>query len=200
MRKNLVTLFFGFVFIAALVSNAQAQMCGCMGEKGGGMPEGMMGGMGHHDMGMMPGMGGMQGGAMMMEEDHPMWKHLMALGLDEKQKEALKALRSKTMKDMVKKKADKQIADIELRDLLDKDTVDMKAVEALAKKKESLKTEMFLAHVKAHEEMKSILTPEQRKKLKEMMGPGHGGGCGMMGGMKGGDAEHKDMPMHEHMH
>jgi Spy/CpxP family protein refolding chaperone len=136
---------------------------------------------------------------MMMDDDHPMWKHLMGLGLDEKQKEALKALHSKTMKDMTKRKADAEIASIELKDLLDKDPVDMKAVEAAAKKSGSLRTEMFLAHVKAHEEMKSILTPEQRKKLKEMMESGQGGGCGMMGGM-GGAEEHKDMPMHEHMH
>jgi len=196
MRKIIGSIFFGFIFIAMLVSNAQAQMCSCMGENGGGMQKGMMSGTGHHDMGMMHGMGGMQGGRMMMDNDHPMWKHLMGLGLDDKQKEALKTLRSKTMKDMVKKSADKQVAGIELEDLLDKDSVDMKAVEALVKKQGSLNTEMFLAHIKAHEEMKSILTPEQRKRLKEMMGPGHGAGCGMMGG----NAEHKDMPMHEHMH
>ena len=190
MRKNLVSILFGFVFIAALVSNAQAQMCGCMQEGG------MMGGMGHQSMGMMHGMGGMQGGAMMMGDDHPMWKHLMGLGLDDKQKDALKALRSKTMKDMAKKGADKQIASIELKDLLDKDPVDMKSVEASVRKNESLKTEMFLAHLKAHEEMKSILTTDQRKRLKEMMEAGHGAGCGMMGG----EAEHKYMPMHEHMH
>ena len=105
---------------------------------------------------------------MIMDDDHPMMKHLMGLGLDEKQKDALKALRSKTMKDIIKKSADKQVAGIELRDLLDKDTVDMKAVEASVKKSESLRTEMFLAHIRAHEEMKSILTPEQRKKLKDM--------------------------------
>jgi Spy/CpxP family protein refolding chaperone len=196
MKKSLISIFFSFIFISALAMDAKAQMCGCMGEKGGGMQKGLMGEMEHHDMGMMHGMGGMQGGGMMMDDDHPMWKHLMSLGLDDKQKEALKTLRSKTMKDMVKKSADKQVADIELKDLLDKDSVDMKAVEALVKKKGSLNTEMFLVHIKAHEEMKSILTPEQRKRLKEMMGPGHGAGCGM----KGVDAEHKDMPMHEHMH
>lgn len=180
-----------------MVLNAQAQMCGCMGEKGGGMQEGgMMGGMGHQGMAMMHGMGGMQGGAMMMDDDHPMWKHLMGLGLDDKQKDALKALRSKTMKDMVKRMADMQIAGIELKDLLDKDPVDMKSVEVSLKKNASLKTEMFLAHIKAREEMKSILTPDQRKRLKEMMEAGRGAGCGMMGG----EAEHKDMPMHEHMH
>ncbi len=197
MRKSLVSIFFGFIFIAALVSNAKAQMCGCMGGKGGGMQEGgMMGGMGHQDMGMMHGMGGMQGGGMMMDDDHPMWKHLMSLGLDDKQKDALKALRSKMMKDMAKRRADMQIAGIELKDLLDKDPVDMKAVEASVRKNEALKTEMFLAHIKAHEEIKSILTPDQRKRLKEMMEAGRGAGCGMMGGAP----ERKDMPMHEHMH
>jgi Spy/CpxP family protein refolding chaperone len=191
MRKVLIGAFFSFIFISALSLNAYAQMCGCMGGSGGGMRGGMMEGMEHQGMSMMHGMGGM-----MMDDDHPMWKHLMGLGLDDKQKEALKALRSKMMKDMAKKGADRQIAGIELRDLLDKDAVDMKAVEAAVKKSESLRTEMFLAHVRAHEEMKSILTPEQRKQLKEMMASGHGAGCGMMGGA----AEHKDMPMHEHMH
>ena len=189
MRKVLIGVFFSFIFISALSLNAYAQMCGCMGGSGGGMRGGMMGGMEHQGMSMMHGMGGM-----MMDDDHPMWKHLMGLGLDEKQKEALKALRSKMMKDMAKKGADRQIAGIELKDLLDKDPVDMKAVEAAVKKSESLRTEMFLAHVRAHEEMKSILTPEQRKQFKEMMASG--AGCGMMGGAP----EHKDMPMHEHMH
>jgi len=197
MRKRMVSIVLGFIFIAVLVSNAQAQMCGCTGDKDAGMQAGgMMGGMGHHEMGMMHGMSDMHGGGMMMHDDHPMWKHLMALGLDDKQKDALKALRSKTMKDMVKKWADKQIADIELKDLLNKDPIDMKSVEASVKKKESLKTEMFLAHIKAHEEMKSILTPDQRKRLKEMMEADHGAGCGMTVG----DTEHKDMPMHERMH
>ena len=72
MRKSVVSIFFGLLFIAVLVSSAQAQMCGCMGEKGGGMQKGgMMGGMGHHDMGMMHGMGGMQGGGMMMVKSWP---------------------------------------------------------------------------------------------------------------------------------
>lgn len=196
MRKSLISIFFGIIFIAAAALTAQAQMCGCMGGKGGGMQEGgMMEGMGHQGMGMMHGMGG----GMMMDDDHPMWKQLTSLGLDDKQRDALKALRSKTMKDMVKKRADMQIAGIELKDLLDKDPVDMKAVEASVKKNESLKTEMLLAHIRAREEMKSLLTPDQRKRLKEMMETGRGACCSMMGGMMHGGAEHKDMPMQEHM-
>jgi Spy/CpxP family protein refolding chaperone len=192
MRKSLISIFLGSIFITALAMNAHAQqMCGCGDGYGGGMRDGMMECRGHQGMGMMHGMGG----GMMMDDGHPLWKYLMNLGLDEKQIDALKALRSRTMKDMIKKRADKQIAAIELKDLLDKDPVDMKAVEASMKKNEALKTEMFLAHIKAREEMKSILTPEQRKRLKEMMKTACGVGCGMMGG----DMEHKDMPMHEHM-
>ncbi len=192
MRKILISLIVGFIFISVLSLDAYAQMCGGMGGAGGGMRGGMgmMEGMEHPGMGMMYGMGGM-----MMEGGPHMWKHLMHLGLDEKQQEALKALRSKTMKEMAKKRADMAVAGIELRDLLDKEPVDMKAVEAAAKKKASIQTEMFLAHVKAHEEMKSILTPEQKKKLKEMMESDQGPGCGMMGGA----AERRDMPMHQHM-
>jgi len=195
MRKSLTSIFFGFIVIAALALNADAQMRGCMDGSGGGMPRGKMECMEHQGMDMMHGMGGMQGCGMMMDDDHPMMKHMKDLGLDEKQKEAFRALRSKTMKDMIKKRADKQIAGVELGDLLGKDVVDMKAVEASVKKSESLRTEMFLAHIRAHEEMKSILTPEQRKRLKEMMA-GRGAGCAQMGG----DAGPKDMPMHEHMH
>jgi len=191
MGKNLVIVILGIICISAMALTADAQMCGCMGGPGG-----MMEGKEHKEMGMMHGMGGMQESGMMMDGDQPMWKHLMSIGLDEKQTEALKALRSKTMKEMIKKMSDKQIAGLELKDLLDKDPVDMKAVETSAKKIEALRTEMFLAHIRALEEVKSILTPEQRKRFKEMMASGHGAGCGMMGG----DDDHKDMHMHEHMH
>ena len=187
MKKSLISIFFGIVFITALAVHADAQMCG-------NMPGRMMDGMGPGMTMMQSGMGCMGGGGMMMGEHHPAWKHLMSLGLDEKQKEALKGLHSRVMKEMVKKSADKKIAAIELRDLLDKDPVDMKAVEAAVKKGESLRTEMILAHIRAREEMKSLLTPEQRKRLKELMESPPSQGCNMMGNTM----EHKDMPMHMH--
>ncbi len=186
MKKRLFGMFLGFTFVSALAWIAHAQMCGCMGP-GSGMQGGMM-----HSMGCM------QTGGMMMDDNHPMWKHLESLGLDEKQKDAIKTLQTKTMKEMIRKKADAQIADIELQNLLDKDPVDMKAVEAAAKKSESFRTAMYLTHISAYEELKSILTPEQRKRLKEIIATGHGPGC--PGCMMSGDTEHRDMPMHEHMH
>jgi Spy/CpxP family protein refolding chaperone len=178
MRNRLMSVVFGFIFIAAAVQFANAQECGCKhkgsGEMHGGM---MMEGKGH--AGMMHGMGGDD----MMAADHPLWKRVMELNLDDKQKEALKALHTKTVKEMIRKKADKTIAHVELQDLLEKDTIDMKAVEAAAKKNESISTDMFMAHIRAHEEVKALLTAEQKKKFKEMMEEAPCGCSMMRGGM-----------------
>ena len=178
MRTSLISIIGGFIFVAVVALNADAQMYQCMEKSGGGMHGGgmMMGGMGHP--GMMHGMeGGMQDD--MIGDSHPMWKRVMELNLDDKQKDAMKALHTKTIKEIVKKRADKIIAHVELQDLLEKEPVDMKAVEASAKKNESIATDMFLAHVRAHEEVKALLTPEQRKKFKEIL-EGTPCECGMM--------------------
>jgi Spy/CpxP family protein refolding chaperone len=119
-----------------------------------------------------------------------MFKHL---GLDEKQASAVKAIHSKTRKEMIKRKADIQIAEIELKEILSSDTVDMAAAEAAVKKVEGMKSDMKMMHIKAMSEIKSNLNPEQKKKFSEMMGSGsmmgkaqcdmHGKGKGKMGGM-----------------
>jgi Spy/CpxP family protein refolding chaperone len=111
----------------------------------------------HRGMDMMdgiPGMGPFMG------------KRLMDLGLDEKQKEAIKDINSRMVKSTIRKRADLEIARIELRDILDKDIVDLNVVEPQLKKIESLITDIHLMHIKAAEEIKAKLTPEQRKKFK----------------------------------
>jgi Spy/CpxP family protein refolding chaperone len=60
-----------------------------------------------------------------------------------------------------------------LRDYLGKDSVDMSAVEARIKKIEGFKTAMMLTAIKAREEIKSRLTPDQRKKFIELMRDAH---------------------------
>jgi Spy/CpxP family protein refolding chaperone len=180
MRKVLFSLLLAVSFVSFAALNADAQMPGCMEKSGGGMHGGMMmGGMGQQGMGMGMGMMHGMGGDDMIGDNHPLWKRVMELNLDDKQKDALKALHTKTIKEMVKKRADKIIAHVELQDLLEKEPVDMKAVEAAAKKKEAIDLDMFLAHVRAHEEVKALLTPEQRKKFKEMLEETPCG-CGMM--------------------
>jgi Spy/CpxP family protein refolding chaperone len=138
--------------------------CGMMG-KGGRMTGGcgMMekGKMGHH-MGMMgeTGMTGMH---------HLIWRHIMGLDLDQKQKAEIRSIKTGLMKNMIRKKADLRIAMLELGDLVQADKIDMKEVEAKVKQLEGLRSSMLLSGIEAAEAVKSKLTAEQRKKLDDMM-------------------------------
>jgi Spy/CpxP family protein refolding chaperone len=165
--KKLVTLV-AAVSIASMTALAYGEM------GGHGMGPGMMSGC------------GMDG--QMTEPDHHIAKHFKGLNLDEQQKASIGEIKSRMMKETIRRKADMQIAQIELKDLLKRDPVDMKAVEAKMKQLEIMKTEMHLSHIKAMEDCKARLTPEQRKKLKEMMEAGpmtegkgmmHDQGCSM---------------------
>ncbi|RJQ23060.1 MAG: periplasmic heavy metal sensor [Nitrospiraceae bacterium] len=134
---------------------------------------GQMGGYGMGGRGMGPGMMGecVMGGKMMEAEQH-MSRHLMGLDLDEQQKTLIGEIKSRMMKETIKKSADMRIVHIDLRDLLSKDPVDMKAVEAKVKQMEMMRTEMHLSHIKCMEDIKTKLTPEQRKKFREMFEDG----------------------------
>lgn len=131
---------------------------------------------------------GMHGEQMMAEK-------FEALGLDEKQKETVKAIHLKTKKEMIRKKADIDVAQVELKEMLGQDTVDLQAAEAKVKQIESLKSDMKMTHIRTREEVKKVLTPDQKKKFASMhdgcmeCGEGAGGPhCGMhsMKGGKGG--------------
>jgi len=125
------------------------------------------------DPGMGPGMMGDSGmGRQMMEAEHHMSKHLMGLDLDEQQRTSIGEIKSRMMKDNIRRTADMRIVQIELRDLLRQDPVDMKAVDAKLKQLEMMRTEMRLSHIKAMEDIKTKLTPEQRKKFREMLEAG----------------------------
>ncbi|MBI5604769.1 MAG: Spy/CpxP family protein refolding chaperone [Deltaproteobacteria bacterium] len=143
---------------------------------GSGMGSGMMmgpgmaghGQAGHgQESGMMRHCGGMMG--RMMEGEQHLSKYLMGLNLDEQQKKMIGEIKSKMMKETIRKMADIRIGRIEIKDLLHQDPLDMKAVEAKVKQIGQMRTEMALAHIMALEEIKSKLTPEQRKKFVEMM-------------------------------
>ena len=156
---------------------------------------GMMGEGSEMDFGLMGRGPGMMG-------EHPILNKLMSLGLDEKQKEAVKQLVRTTMKETIKKRADLSIARIDLKDLLDKDSINMTAVESKLNQIGSLEADIRLLHIKTLEAIKVQLTPDQRKKLNEMIEQGmmtdrtsmmQGRGCGMMGEMKSGKMRHGDM-------
>jgi Spy/CpxP family protein refolding chaperone len=183
--------------LAFCISGASAQPM----DRGTGMhdnPPGQMnmkcGGMMHEGM--------MRGD--MTERQHHMKMMLMRLGLDEKQKAEVDRIMIAHMKDVIKKKADLDIAKLDLKGILSKDPMDMKAAESKLKEIEAMKTAIFLSHLNVHQEIKSVLTPEQQIKMKEMMemhmmGGGmmgkDGCGCDMMKGeMKGKEhCEHEKM-------
>ncbi len=104
---------------------------------------------------------------------HRLLKAFKQLDLTAEQKAAIRKIRSTMVKDMIRKRADIKIARIELSEQLHKDKVDMGAVESQVKKMEGLKTNMILGAIKAREEIKSQLTPEQRTKLIELMQKSH---------------------------
>jgi Spy/CpxP family protein refolding chaperone len=138
--------------------------------KGSGMMsgQGMMGG-----QGMGSGMMGGQGpGGRMMEAEHHLARFLEGLTLDEQQKNSIGEIRSSIKKDTIRRMADISIARIEIKDLLLQDPLDMKAVEAKVKQLGLLRTEMHLSHLKALENIRTKLTPEQRKKFLEMVRTG----------------------------
>ncbi len=163
MKRILAGILLGFLVLVFAPHYSSAQTCGACASPGGGFRgEGkpMMSSMRHEGRGMMRG-------------EHHLWRSLMSVGLDEKQMEAVREIKSRVMKDTIRKRADLEVARIDLRDLLHKDQVDMSAAETTLKKMASLQTDIRLSHIKALEEIKTKLTPEQRKKFKEMgeMGP-----------------------------
>ncbi|MFA4918794.1 MAG: periplasmic heavy metal sensor [Thermodesulfovibrionales bacterium] len=182
MKRLLVGMFLGLLSTIFLSHNSYAETCGPIDDHGRGW----------RDEGMHMAPPPMRSPVMNIMEEIPgaenlMWEHLMGLGLDEQQREAIKEIKSKVIKEAIRKRADERIAGVELKELLDKDPVDMKAVEAKLKQIETLKTEMYLSLITATEEVKSKLAPEQRKKFREMQemdppGPHMRGGM-MRGGV-----------------
>ena len=130
-------------------------MCGC----GGMMNEGMMHG------GMMR-EGGKHGD--MMERYQAMQMMMRHLGLNGKQKAEVESIMTAHMKDIIMKQADLKIAELDFKSILSKDPIDMKAAESKLKDIEAMETALFLSHLTVHQDIKSVLTPEQRKKMKEM--------------------------------
>jgi Spy/CpxP family protein refolding chaperone len=121
------------------------------------------------------------------------------LGLSDEQVKQLTQIFSQTMKARIKQGSDLHIAELELGELLEADPVDMGQVEGKLKAIEGLRTTLRLSLIKAHEQAKGVLTPEQRQKLEglhdrlpgmmgpgmmgmmERMGEGGQGGMGIMG-------------------
>lgn len=97
------------------------------------------------------------------------WSAFKKLDLTDGQISAIHDIRISMKKDMIIKRAVLKIAKMELHSQLHQDKVDMNAVESQVKKIEGLKTDMKLDAIKSWVEIKSKLTPDQRKHLAEII-------------------------------
>lgn len=174
MRHAVAYLILLSVVLSAAPAAAH-QGPGQMGMMGGGiMGGGMMGGMGG---GRGPGHEGPLISMMLEMKDQ--------LGLNLQQAQALRDLRAAFEKEAIQRGAEIRVAEVELRETLTQERVDLARAETLVRKIAGLRAELRLAHLRALEKGKSVLTPEQLAKFREA---GHQtarrgmGGGGMMGG------------------
>lgn len=133
-----------------------------------------------HQMGMMHGGKGMMGGQMMgrMGEKmgmtgYPMYGKIMmaikSLNLTPDQKAKAQALHSDYKKRQIRAKAEAKVAHIELHELLAADQVNMDKVKAKVNELAQKRAEMMLSGIRALEDFKKLLTPEQKKSFREQL-------------------------------
>jgi len=105
---------------------------------------------------------------------HNKFRHaLRKLNLTDAQKKSIHQIGMSTAKSMIQKKADLKIAKMDLHQMLHSDPVDMSSVEKQLNKISGLKTAMALDRINARQDIKALLTPEQKKKLSEIMRSSH---------------------------
>lgn len=162
--KNSLFGIFRFVLFTALIPIGAMAVADTGGHHGYGHGHGTMD-MGGHGTGMM--------GPMHMA------------GLSDDQRGKINAIADEHRKKMWTLMGQRMDEQAKLRDLYAADTLDASKILAVYDRMHRLKREMVAAHVKAHNAMLAVLTPEQRAQLKNQrrgmpMAPG-----GSRGGMPG---------------
>lgn len=129
------------------------------------------------DHGMMKGKmkGGMKGsqedmGDQFCDKAMMILKNREELGLSEEQIKKVKDLKMSVKKDLIRKKADIEIIALDIKSAMWGDVIDVNAVNALIDRKYDLKKEKAKSLVAAHAALKTVLTEEQKKKLKDICG------------------------------
>lgn len=120
------------------------------------------------------------------------WKVMMhadELGLSEEQVEKLRARHIEAKKQMIQLGSQKKIAMIDLKNAVMREEMDLATAKAKAEEVAKLKGEKLIAMIQAMHDMKEILTPQQREKIKAMVmhwfKKMHGMGMGMEEGGEG---------------
>ncbi len=154
--KKLVAIFVAVMFL--LCSSLAIDSFAMQGGKG----EGMM--MKHKGMGMMKGKEDLSG--KFCGKAGFILKNGEELALTPKQEEDIKNLKAETKKALIKNQAEIEVIEVDIETALWMDAIDTAAVNVLVDKKYELKKEKTKMLVNALANLKNILTPEQKTKLK----------------------------------
>jgi Spy/CpxP family protein refolding chaperone len=126
------------------------------------------------------------------------WKvimHAEELGLSEEQVDAFRKRHAEARKQMIQIGSQIKMNMIDVQDAVMREEIDMPVAEAKIRETGKLKGDMFIAMVHAMHDMRQILTPDQRKKVKEMvMAWFKKGGMPAMGAEEGSEGESGEMP------
>ena len=95
--------------------------------------------------------------------------HARDLSLTTEQVRALEALRGDFQRAADLQTAELQRIELELQGLLSREQIDMSQVETRIRKIEALRTDLRLGRIKTVEKGKTILTPEQWRKLQPLI-------------------------------
>lgn len=158
------------VVMLAMTSTASAQMgkggkgrSGMMGE--GMMGRGMMGGGG---MGMMGTHGpGMEMGG--MGEMMKMMRAMSRLNLTPNQQKKVQLSTIQHQKEAIPLLGQIRLAGVEIQELLLADSVNLDKVRAKVKEKYDAAAKLEMSHLALTQELKKVLTPEQRQRMESMM-------------------------------
>jgi Spy/CpxP family protein refolding chaperone len=98
--------------------------------------------------------------------------HRAELALTPQQVDALERLRTSFQREAIKRDADLRVAEMDLAALRRVEPVDLGQVEAKVREIERLKADLRVARIRTIEQGRAQLTPEQREKLRALVGGG----------------------------
>jgi Spy/CpxP family protein refolding chaperone len=98
-----------------------------------------------------------------------MLSHRLELGLTTAQVQELERLRADFQREAIRGDAELRVADMDLTSLLKADPAELGKVEAKIREIERVRADLRVARVRAIEQAKAQLTPDQRKKLAGLL-------------------------------
>ena len=104
-----------------------------------------------------------------MKKAHLLLENKTELGLTDDQVKAIKELKLQAEKDGIRQNADKEIFMLDLKSKLEEDKVDVEGANALVDKGFASAATATKSNVEAYTKLKASLTPEQLKKMKEIL-------------------------------